>query len=95
MKTFIEQLVNIKTKLKEIKYAQTQTNDNYNILAKKMKNLEYQMSDLQKKNNIWPHIHPSRTEQSKFSNPLTDHPVSRNLPAPRHPGGPKKNLQNC
>ena len=33
MKTFIEQVVNIKTELKEIKYDQTQTNYNYNIPA--------------------------------------------------------------
>ena len=88
MKTFIEEVVNIKTK--EIKSDQTQTNDNYNILAEKMKNLEDHMSDRQKKDNIWPPIHPSGTESSKSSNPLNDHPVGRNAPASQ----PSDNLED-
>ena len=83
MKTFIEDVVNIKTELKEIKSDQTQTKDNYNILAEKMKNLEAQMSDMQSKEKIWSPVHPSGTEASKSSNPLTSHPVGRSAPNPQ------------
>ena len=90
MKKFIEEVVNIKIELKDIKSDQTKTNENYNTLSEKMNNLEAQMSDLQKKENTWPPIHPSGTESSKSGNSVTNHPVGRNAPASQ----PTDNLED-
>ena len=59
------EVVNIKTELKYIKSDPSQTNENYITLSEKMKKLEAQMSDLQKKENIWPPILSSETVSSK------------------------------
>ena len=56
MNKFVEEVVNVKTELKDIKSSQSKTEQNYDLLATRMNMLETQMKELHQKDAAKPQI---------------------------------------
>ena len=84
---FIAEVKEVKTDIKEIKTTQTKSDENYSCLAEKLRTLEIQMKDLQKKETVQSPIQSGTRGSvppfSQIDSALTIHPPGKTVLSPQ------------